>query len=333
MKMKDTILVCLVAVSLAGCKVEDEFDGPSLNDLYGEFAILQGLGISNDNVDFSAGQSTYFTAEFSKNVEWKLEVTGLVSGAKKTLSGFSNKLGSTNAGWDGGASELPMFKIEDCAVELTFSAEQDTLRDTLSVLGNKIYTGFLISDFESGLNPGWNSFVQSGANMSFTIQNSPTSAQGNNAFDIGGTVNWDWLIGLINMPGSAYGNTTYPLSENPNNEYFNVMLYKDPALSNGIMLFQFREDDNGDGVYSDNAEDLFSMEVQLTENGWKLYSSKYADLPTLINGAPANPIGNGIYEPHKLIQVSMLFLANPSSGYAHSKLDYLIFTQGGPLSL
>jgi hypothetical protein len=144
-------------------------------------------------------------------------------------------------------------------------------------------------------------------------------------------VNWDWLIGLINMPGTAYGDTHYPLSENPADEFFNVMLYKPEELNNGIMLFQFREDDNMDGVYTNNTEDMFSLEIAMTENGWNLYSSNYGDMPTLINGQPSNALGNGIHEPNKLIQVSVLFLANPASGYANAYLDYITFTQGAPL--
>jgi hypothetical protein len=325
------ILLASFTLLFTGCQTEEDFSGPSLNDLYGQFSIVESLAISDESVDFAAGESTFFTATFSKNVEWKLKITGIESGATKEISGFSYLLDNTNATWTGNASILPLFKAEECAVELTFANEADTLRDTLEVVAPKIYEGFILSDFENGLNPGWNSFVQTGANMSFVIEESPTSAEGLHYFNIGGTVNWDWLIGLINMPGSAYGATHYALSENPANEFFNVMLYKPEELNNGLMLFQFREDDNLDGVYTDNTEDMFSMEIAMTEDGWNLYSSKYSDLPTLINGQPANPLGNGIYEPHKLLQVSVLFLANPTSGYANAYLDYITFTQGAPL--
>jgi hypothetical protein len=333
MKMKKiffySMATCILA--MAGCKTEEDFDGPSLQDLYGQFSVQQGLAASDYDVDFAAGDNPFFTAQFSKNVDWKLSVKGLQSGAIKEITGFSNLLDAANATWDGGTTFLPLFKAEECAVELTFLSETDTLRDTLNVSGTKTYEGLVLSDFENGTNPGWTMFAQSGANMSFTVQTSPTSAQGNQYFDIGGTVNWDWLIGLIHMPGSAYGNTHYNLSDNPDNEFFNVMLYKPEELNNGLMLFQFREDDNGDGVFTENVEDMFSLEIPMTVNGWKLYSSKYNDLPTLINGAPAAAIGNGVYEPHKLIQVSMLFLANPTSGYANAYLDYITFTQGAAL--
>ncbi len=331
MKNKIFFLAFAAAAVLAGCKVDDEFDGPSLNDLYGQFAIVQGLDVSNDNVDFSSGETTHFTAQFSKNVDWKLTVTGLESGAVKEITGFTNLLDATNALWEGSTTRLPLFKAEECAVELTFTAEVDTLRDTLMIAGTKTYQGFVLSDFETGTNPDWVTFAQSGANMSFNVATSATAAQGNSYFDIGGVVDWDWLIGLIHMPGSAYGDVHFPLSENPDDEFFNVMLYKEPTLSNGLVLFQFREDDNNDGVFTENVEDMYSVEINMSENGWKLYSYKYGDLATLINGQPSAAIGNGVHEPHKLIQISMLFLANPNSGYAHTYMDYLTFTQGGPL--
>jgi hypothetical protein len=51
----------------------------------------------------------------------------------------------------------------------------------------------------------------------------------------------------------------------------------------------------------------------------------------LVNGSPAAASGNGVFEPNKLMQINMLHLANPSSGFAKSKLDYLIFTENKPL--
>jgi hypothetical protein len=331
MKKKLLYIGIIASISLWSCKPEDEFDGPSLNDLYGSFAIVEGLDISNRSVDFGAGQSTFFTAAFTKNVDWTLRIKGLTSGAQKEISGFSNALTSANALWNGSTSLLPMFRAEECAVELTFSNEPEVLRDTLQAVSGRPLQGFVLSDFESGINPGWDSFAQSGANMSFAIANTGLAAQGTHYFDIGGTVNWDWLIGLINMPASAYGGSTYPLSSNPQNVYFNTMLYNPPAQTNGLMLFQFREDDNGDGTYSDNVEDMYSIQVNLADTGWQQISSRYADLATLINGQPAAALGNGLHEPHKLIRVSVLFLANPTSGYANSYLDYLTFTENGPL--
>jgi hypothetical protein len=142
MKYVFTILVS-ATILFSGCKTEEDFSGPSLNDLYGQFSIIEGLSISDENVDFAAGESTFFSATFSKNVEWKLKITGLESGATNEITGFSYLLDNSNSTWTGNASVLPLFKAEECAVELSFVNEVDTLRDTLSVVSPKIYEGFI----------------------------------------------------------------------------------------------------------------------------------------------------------------------------------------------
>ena len=261
-----------------------------------------------------------------------MQIKGLESGAVKEITGFSNLLKADNAAWNGTTTTLPFFRAETCAVQLYIESESDTLRDTLTVTGTRIYEGLLLSDFEGVSNPGWTSFVQSGANMSFGIKNDPAgAAQGNNYFEIAGTVNWDYLIAYLYMPAMAYGSSTFNLPVNASEVYFNTMLYKPEDLSNGIMLFQFPEDDNGDGVFTAANEDMYAVEIDMSENGWSPFSIKYSDLQSLVNGQPANPNGNGVKEPHKLKQVNILFLANPSSGYAKARLDYMIFTEGAPL--
>jgi hypothetical protein len=76
---------------------------------------------------------------------------------------------------------------------------------------------------------------------------------------------------------------------------------------------------------------MYSIQIALADTGWRQVSARYSDLTTLVNGAPAAAIGNGVHEPSKLFKVSALFLANPSSGYAHCFLDYLLFTEGAVL--
>lgn len=331
--MKYAFYITLLAFSFlySGCKTEPEFDGPSLNDLYGEFSILQPFSAQLEQVDFSNGQTEFFNATFSKNVDWTITIRGLQSGAVKEISGFSNQINAANSTWNGSITNLPMFKPEICAIELRFAAESDTLRDTISITGTKTNEGLLLSDFENGLNPDWITFAQSGANMTFQVQTADSAAQGQKYFDIGGIVNWDYLIGYLDAPASAYGSPTFSLSPNASEVYFNTMLYKPRELNNGIMLFQFREDDNGDGVFTPASEDMYAIEVPMNKNGWSLLSAKYSDLQSLINGQPSTPAGNGLREPNKLWKVSVLFLANPATGYAHAFLDYMIFTQGAAL--
>jgi hypothetical protein len=50
-----------------------------------------------------------------------------------------------------------------------------------------------------------------------------------------------------------------------------------------------------------------------------------------VNGVPATPAGNALKEPNKLMQISVLFLADPATGYSQTLMDYLIFTENAPL--
>ena len=117
-----------------------------------------------------------------------------------------------------------------------------------------------------------------------------------------------------------------------NNVYFNVMVWGEPGLTNSLVLFQLQEDENADGNFTSASEDMYSVQINVNWVGWKLVSVKYSDLQCLVNGSPAAPSGNGVHESDKLMQINMLHLANPNSGYAKSKLDYIIFTENGPLN-
>lgn len=327
--MKKITAILMVALTF-GCTRDKSIQGPLLDDLYGDFSVLEGFTASTASVDFSASQTVVFECRFSKNVNWELEIIGNNSGASKIITGMNNVLDGTNAVWNGTTTTLPMFKQEPCTAILRVPSESfaDTL--SLTVTGNRTPTGFVVADFENGLNPGWTIFAQSGANMSFRIVQSDTAAQGNHYYDMGGAVPFDFLIGLMDFPSTAYQLPAYPLSENPNNVYFNVFLYKPAGITNEIVLFQFKEDENGDGILQNN-EDIYSIELRGLDVGWQQVSVRYNDLVALVNGQPANPAGNGVKEPNKLRMISLLFLAPPTSGYSQTWVDNIIFTENAPL--
>ena len=331
--MKYYITLSALILVLFSChKKDSKIDGPSLEDLNGQFSVLSPLAASIDSVDFASGETVYFTALFSKTSEWNLKVTGLVSGAVKTMTGTSNELNASSSLWSGETTNLPIFKNENCKVELTFPNETDTLITYVKVLQAKVNSGFLISDFENGFNSGWTSFIQSGANMNFQVLSDASSPQGNKYYNMAGTVNWDWLIGLVNFKSTAYGGApAFPLNANPNSVYFNVMIYGESGTTNSIVLFQFEEDENGDGIFTAASEDMYAKEIKVDWAGWKLISVKYSDIESLVNGVPATPNGNGTHDSNKIKTINMLHLANPNSGFAKSKLDYIIFTENGPL--
>ena len=331
--MERILYILISVVFLVGCRKEElkKIDGPSLADLNGKFSVITNLKASKDTVNFSANESVFFTAEFSKVSNWKLEIIGQTSGAIKEISGIGNKLTVNESTWGGTTTFFPVFRSELCTARLTFQGEKDTLLTTLKIKEPKLNEGFIVADFESSFNAGWSSFIQSGASMDFQIKSDNSAPQGGGYLNMAGTVDWDWLIGLINFKATAYGAKTFPISANPDNLYFNVLVWGEPSLNNSLVLFQFQEDENGDGKFSSNTEDMYSHQITINWTGWKLISIRYSELQSLVNGTPAAASGNGVFEPNKLMQINMLHLANPKTGFAKSKLDYLIFTEGKPL--
>ena len=271
------ILLCITSLFLS-CERDNLYEGPSLETMLGPFELIQKFQVSNQNVDFYNGESTFFTAEFSKEVDWKVVITGSSSGAIKNITGRDISLSEFNATWDGSTTNLPMFKQEACTAELyvSYSSELEdstiTVSDSLigisqlNVSSIKENDGLILSDFETGPNPNWDLFTQGG---SMLINSSVNSPQGNSFYKMSGNCSWDWLIGMATIEAESYGSTTFDLSDNPNEVYFNVLLnYPQEVVNKPIVLFDFREDDNQDGIFVEGAEDAYSIEIKDLDPGW-----------------------------------------------------------------
>lgn len=339
--MKNIIRILLIFVLFVSCERDSDTLGPDLNDLFAPLEIIEPFRVSGQRADFSAGQTLQFSALFNKRVDWEIHIVGQNSGATKILSGKSNYIDASNGIWDGSTTHLPMFKQEACVATLMIPADSfSTNIQPLIVTGLKENEGFVVADFENGKNPGWDEFVQSGANMSFNIVEDITAGERNHYYDMGGRVDFDFLIGLIEFPASAYDVSHYPLDQDPGRVYYNVMLNRAEEVTNPIIIFEFYEDDNLNGEIDRDAnggliEDLYLFELRAPDldPGWQLISTLYEDLGTpLVNGVPAPPSGNGIHEPQKLFNIRVLFLADPTSGYSQTLMDYMMFTEFEPLN-
>ncbi len=320
-------------VFAAGCDRVTETEGPNLSDIYGEFTVLEDFKTSQADVDFSANETVYFTARFSTITSWTITIKSSTSDATKIIEGRSNLINEENGTWDGSTTVFPSFGTGACTVELWTEADSSKQNANVNVTGLRVPTGTVVADFESGINPGWTVFAQSGADMTFTIANDKPVPEGNNYFDMAGAVNWDYLIGLVDFPATAVGPNGFDRSSNPNESYFNAVLYRPDTLTNGIVLFQFKEDENGDGNFNDANEDMYALELKDLDPGWQIVSIKYADLIALENGQPTTPRGNALHNPDKLHTLSCLFLANPATGYSQVLMDFVVFTNDGPLKL
>ena len=328
------IIIPFLAFFFISCEKEG-IEGPNLNDLYGDLTIVQGLEVIGDSTDFSNNENLFFTASFSKIVDWSISIVGQNSGSTKVISGKSNSINEENSSWNGGVTTLPFFQVENCSVVLSFSNHNDSIFKTLNIVSSKTYGNgqeLLISDFESGFNPNFTSFFQTTCSKSIETGG---AGQKERYLSQEGTCDWDWLIGYIDYPTSHWLQQGV-LSADPDNVFFNMMIYGDSTLSptneaNSLFKLEFYEDENQDDYYNPNNEDRLDYEFHVDWNGWKMISIRYSDLILATDPNGGGTGGNAIREPNKIIKIRTLLLANPTSGFAKADVDYLIWSEGSPI--
>ncbi|MCH1436607.1 MAG: hypothetical protein L7U70_00775 [Flavobacteriales bacterium] len=340
--MKYLLPILLLSIGFVSCERDEDPNRISVSDLYKDFKVMESLDSEGlDSIDFEQKQNTFFTAEFNKPIIWELSVTGDKSGAQKNISGFSNELNEVNAVWDGSTTKFPMFKSgESCSVELNFPAEDTTLvlDKSITIEKAKVDEGVIIADFENGnkYRDDWDWFFQSGVSF-FNLKSTKNAAQGKYYYKMFGECDWDWLVGMIhipdtgdisNVPGTNKEYKPFGLSSDPENLYFNVLL--NVREENAVLLINFKEDDNMDGVYDADNEDEYTIWLEGLEPGWQLISRKYSDL-TAGGENESTPKGNGMRNPESLKIIDVLLLANPTSGPTRVDMDYMIFTEDEPL--
>lgn len=327
------IIASLLLVILAGCKHDtDEFDGPNLIDRFGPFNVVTDLEASQSTVDFAVGETVYFTAQFNKNVNWVLEITGTESGAVKRIEGFDKDLTAENTLWDGGTTDLPFFVDEICNVSLTVP-EEPTYEGTATVetLSKKSYAdvGLLFTDFESDL--GADAFI---GNFEFELiaeRRNDIPAEGGSYFRMEGTDNVlpNFFVGLVDIESTITGNNyiQFPTTV-PEDLYFNCFMYSD-AGPHGLAIIDFITDSNDSGEYEDTGDTFYRVAEDYnlaTWDGWIQVSHAMSET------------GMTQEELEKIVGIRLLLISDMNAqpdpplqvGFG---IDFMMFTEGGPLEL
>ena len=137
--MRRIIILILVLLSFFSCRKEDSEnpEGPYLNDLYGEFSVIEGISLSHENINFAQDNGLVISAELSKMTEWIIEIKGEVSGATRTINGFDRVISNDNAIWNGGANTFPAFGLEKAYISISFPNEPESpiLMDSVIIDG------------------------------------------------------------------------------------------------------------------------------------------------------------------------------------------------------
>lgn len=327
-----SILAIAILFSVAGCDHDTDPDGPNLVDRFGPFNVVVPLSVNTTSVDFTAGEAVIFTAQFNKNVDWRIEITGLQSGAVRRIEGFDREINAGNATWTGGTTILPFFKNEMCAVQLTVPEEPDFIDSAqVEIIGTKIYPGSLFTDFEDppGQNIEFGNFEFELTNQSGR-QNVLTAGQGDWYYFLEGTDNVvpNFFVGLANISSTITGQTYAPMpSTVPAQVFFNCLMYHDGS-PNGIAVIQFAYDSNDNGVFDDGPDETFQLPGDFPLNwvGWRHIHHSMAD------------VGISSEKLQKIVAIRLLLISdlnsqpNPPQPVRYGT-DFITFTQGGPLQL
>lgn len=336
LKLKYTIprlaSMALLLVAFASCDHKTEpFDGPSLVDRFGPFAVVDSLSVSANTVDFSAGESIEFNAEFNKNIDWIIRIEGLESGSVKLIEGFDRFIGGENATWDGGTTELPIFREEECRVTVSVPEEPD-FTDTLfvTITGTKVYEGTVFADFEES---GGQNFEFGNFEFEFTNrvgrQDDIAAGEGDWYFLMEGTddVVPNFFVGLVVIKSTIMGSPDYALLPTtvPAQLYFNCFMWHDGS-PHGIGILQFVYDSNDNGVYDQDIDQLFPFETPLNWVGWRHFHFSMDE------------IGMSQENLEKLVAIRLVLIsdlnAQPSPPLqVRFGIDYMTFTEGQRLQL
>jgi len=343
-KIKLTLFLSLLCF-LHSCTKKD-FEGPSIEILYGDFELIEPFKITNKNPSFSTNEKVGFHCEFNKPIEWKIAIKGLITNANRDITGFSSIIDSNTIVWSGGPSQLPFFSEEVCAIELTFENEIDTLRDTLTIVSSKTYdNGIWFEDFEDGL--PLNALVYyntDGGGMTFSEAND-NPLLGNSYFKMGGRVNWDWPLGNLDLPLSITN-----VSQDSDDLYINIGILSDLQDLHTGQFINILISEETDTPFNDNtnnnASDLFEstmevykMKIPVDWDGWQIKSFRYSDFEPV---SPNDQNINFNMNPNDISAIRISCQACPSAGLqencpenfgkdVRTDIDHIIFTANSSL--
>ena len=85
--MKRILIVLSFTSLFLSCERDVLYEGPSIETMLGPFELIQKFEVSNQNVDFYNGETTFFTAEFSSSQFIHSLVVGWVP-VPKPVPGF-----------------------------------------------------------------------------------------------------------------------------------------------------------------------------------------------------------------------------------------------------
>ena len=302
--MKKYLIIILSAICFFSCEkdYENDYIGNSLNDQFGDLIVYDSLRSSSEIFSFQSNNRNYFEAEWSKNLNWELTITGTESNAQKMFSGFNSFLSIENSEWRGYADDFPSFKAEECIAELVLIDNESQLIMSTSITTSDLKSEqediFIVADFEGGT-PPQNSieFSQAGASLSVAQGN---AAKGSYYYAMGGNVSFDYYLGSIKIPFD-------------NNEISSEIPSALVFFNMGIIGGAFGEVPTDQFVKilaRENDGDVYVTSYDpVNWSDWQLKSLSYSEFEL----ESFTDQTNGQHDPSEIFQIEVMCLSCPSS--------------------
>ncbi len=318
--IRPSLIVLLISIiSFTGCQREtDDFLGNEVIKAPDGFSITTGLAASTSNADFAVSPVD-FTATLSDKVSWQISITGLSSGAKKTIYGVSNSIDATVASWDGASDNIYHFRNGETVtaiLSVTGSDLTDTV--TLAIISTKVFAGTLVADYDGAgtVTTNWWESFKPGELISVSEDYSDIVVpQGTECLHLKGEdVSPDGFIGQSGHSGVAgFDFSSFGLPGDPDSVYFNC--YVNGSVGTEL---EFRMVQTVGGA---GEGDEYSYYIPITWSGWKLISVKYSNFVNTLN-ANATPGQSGEY----ITRIKFVIRALTAGDEAEANIDYPIFT-------
>jgi hypothetical protein len=330
--------VALLALLLSACRESGQL-GPDLQDIFGEFEVLEPLSQDRTEVDFAAGETVEFTAQLSIRTPWRLVIRNAATNSRKIIEGNAKDISGEVARWNGSVTFAPLFNAGD-VVEATLSftefPDATMTSDPITITGARPLPtgGVLVADFETP-NPDLEAFSEfSFEETANGVDSLFPAAIGEKYWYMDGRDNNSsiFVCGMRATAQATQGNPVFDLNnENPASVYFNVFVFGTGQPSTQLVL-DFQEDDNLDGTYSPTTEGTYNIIYNVDWNGWRLISFPLTETQLSTNGGLGNIDANGAKEIDRIHTIQFILLSElgQNDNAVSLGIDHPIFTVNTP---
>ena len=326
------------------------------------FAITENLTATAADVDFMV-DSVDFTAKFNSTVTAVVTIVGQESGAVRVFEKVGSEITAEDFRWYGEFQNntYRFFQKGEIAVA-TMSFYGTNLTESVSITVTEV-NDFSRSESVELMDPtagGENGYerdvlypwwldVNTDNGISVGRTEEEDAVEGNHVLTMTGRATGGGVyiagasMGTFNLgPYNSFTQPYYDLPNAPDDVWVNYWVKGDGnTVTDLYIIFHELDSIRSNGTISDDfdysttgIDDGMSIRQKFDHEGWKMVSLRYSSIApaTYCAGSDGWGCGNKIHEPHRIKVVSFNLQAEKQNEQVTAKLDYLMFTVGGPFN-